>query len=165
MDQDTVRTFRTSIDIPQDVRSQMVALCNQQLADTFDLSSQVKQAHWNMKGQEFQFVHELMDDLHERLLGQADTVAERVAQLGGFVTGTARMACASTRMAEMPTTLTDALDYVAALVERYARLCASNRAAIDAATAVNDQATADIFIEFARELDKDLWFLESHLIG
>ncbi len=46
----TSETFDTRHDLPAAVRSRMIALLNQQLADTFDLMSQTKQAHWNVKG-------------------------------------------------------------------------------------------------------------------
>ena len=50
----------------------MVSLLNQQLADTFDLYSQVKQAHWNVKGPQFIALHELFDRLAEELLAYVD---------------------------------------------------------------------------------------------
>jgi DNA-binding ferritin-like protein len=37
--------FKTTTDLPQNLRTKMVKLINQQLADTFDLYSQVKHAH------------------------------------------------------------------------------------------------------------------------
>ena len=47
----TTRTFETRIDIPAEAREQLVELLNARLADTFDLYSQLKQAHWNVQGQ------------------------------------------------------------------------------------------------------------------
>jgi starvation-inducible DNA-binding protein len=52
---------------------------------------------------------------------------------------------------------------VKALVERYANLAATSRAAIDAASNHGDQSTADVFTEISRGLDKWLWFLEAHI--
>ena len=43
---------RASISRPA-LRAEIIDLCNQQLADTADLQSQIKQAHWNVKGPEF----------------------------------------------------------------------------------------------------------------
>ena len=50
-------TFHTSIDLKGTSRESMIGLLNQQLADTFDLYSQTKQAHWNVKGMQFQQLH------------------------------------------------------------------------------------------------------------
>ena len=74
--------FKTSIDIPAGTRSEMIDLCNQQLADTADLKSQIKQAHWNVKGAEFIALHKLYDDLAAEVEVYVDVIAERVTQLG-----------------------------------------------------------------------------------
>ena len=56
-----LKTYKTRIDLPAEVREQVITLLNQHLADTFDLYSQAKQAHWNVKGPEFFQLHELFD--------------------------------------------------------------------------------------------------------
>ncbi len=73
------KTFKTAIDVPAAVREKLVALTNQQLADTFDLLSQVKQAHWNVKGTDFIQLHKLFDDFAEHLVEYVDMIAERAA--------------------------------------------------------------------------------------
>lgn len=159
----TQRMFQTRNSLPESCRREMIAMCNQQLADTFDLLSQVKQAHWNIKGSGYFFLHKLFDDLYERLADQADTIAERAAALGGYVTGTARMACAASRIPEIPTSINEDMDYVVALVDRYGMHGATSRAAIDTAELAGDQVTLDMFTQITHDLDKDLWFLESHI--
>ena len=79
---ETARTFKTRIDLPADQRKNLIASLNQQLADTFDLFGQSKQAHWNVKGPQFQQLHELFDDLAEQLEGYVDVIAERATALG-----------------------------------------------------------------------------------
>ena len=69
--------FSTRNDLAREVRGKMIALLNQQLADTFDLYSQTKQAHWNVKGAQFFQFHELFDKLAEELAGYVDLIAER----------------------------------------------------------------------------------------
>ena len=46
----TVRTFPSSIGVPENNRQALIALLNARLADSTDLRSQVKWAHWNVKG-------------------------------------------------------------------------------------------------------------------
>ena len=156
------KMHKTSIDIALENREQLVSLLNKQLADTFDLYSQTKQAHWNVKGRDFFQLHELFDKLASGLTGHVDTIAERATALGGTALGTTRMAAAASRLPEYPE-IVEGLESVAALAERYGKLAASTRAAIDAATELGDLDTADLFTEVSRDLDKSLWFLEAHL--
>jgi starvation-inducible DNA-binding protein len=156
---------KTRIDLPSETRTRMIALLNQQLADTFDLYSQTKQAHWNVKGAQFYQLHELFDRLAEELAGYADLIAERATALGGIALGTVRVAAAGSRLPEYEAGVTDSMPTVDALAARYAALAASTRAAISAADGQGDLDTADLFTEASRGLDKALWFLEAHLQG
>ena len=141
----------------------MIALLNQQLADTFDLYSQTKQAHWNIKGAQFHQLHELFDKLAEELEDYVDLIAERVTALGGMALGTARMASAASRLPEYPSDVVGSLPSVEALATRYANLAATTRVAIDTAAQHGDMDTSDLLTEVSRGLDKALWFLEAHL--
>ena len=126
-------TSTTRIDLKGKLRNSMVALLNQQLADTVDLYTQVKQAHWNVRGPHFIALHELFDKLAEDLEDPVDDIAERVTALGGVARGTARMAGRESRLAELPGDNFDGLYVVGALADRYAALAASTRKAIDSA--------------------------------
>src|SRR5215510_8807927 len=156
------KTHKTRIDIDAETREQVVSLLNQQLADTFDLYSQTKQAHWNVKGQQFFQLHELFDKLATELLDHVDTIAERSTTLGGTALGTARMAAAKSRLPEYSAEITGGRESIEALVERYAKLATTTRAAIDRADELGDVDTSDLFTGVSRGLDKTLWFLEAH---
>ncbi|MDE0854033.1 MAG: DNA starvation/stationary phase protection protein Dps, partial [Nevskia sp.] len=94
--------YATKIDIPAATRDKVIALLNQQLADTFDLFSQIKQAHWNVKGMHFIALHELFDKLAEETEDYVDDIAERATALGGVAVGTARAAGKVSRLPEFP---------------------------------------------------------------
>jgi starvation-inducible DNA-binding protein len=157
------KKHKTSIDLDSETRDQIIILLNQHLADTFDLYSQTKQAHWNVKGEQFFQLHELFDKLAGGLLEHVDTIAERVTTLGGTAMGTARMSSTASRLPEYPVDTFDGRPSVEALVERYAALAATTRSAIDTADNLGDIDTSDLFTGVSRELDKSLWFLEAHL--
>lgn len=159
------RTFNTRNDLTADVREKAISLLNQQLADTSDLYSQIKQAHWNVKGMNFIALHELFDKLADEVEEYVDQIAERATSLGGTAMGTARMAAAASRLPEYPTTATDGKQHVEALADRFAALGKTSRAAIDLADEWRDVDTSDLFTEVSRGLDKWLWFLEAHLQG
>lgn len=157
------RMVRASIDLPEATCKQMIELLNQQLADMFDLYSQTKQAHWNVKGPHFYQLHELYDELAAQVLAHVDLIAERATALGGAATGTVRMAAAATRLPEFTVEPVDGMDSVRLLVLSYAAVAASTREAIDQAQEMEDMSTSDLFTEVSRDLDKSLWFLEAHL--
>ena len=151
------------IGIKSNTKTAMIALCNARLADAIDLSLAIKQAHWNLKGPTFIAVHELLDMLRGHLDDNADTIAERVAQLDGVALGTVQTVEGASTLPAYPTDIHKVSDHVGALVERFANIAKSVREAIDTADDAGDAGTADIFTSFSRDLDKDLWFLKSHL--
>jgi len=157
------RKFQTGVDLPAEVRAAMVILLNEQLAANFDLQSQVKQAHWNVKGIHFYPMHLLFDQLAEHLAELTDEIAERVTAIGGYATGTVRMAAENSTLPEIPVDINDGVEYVKALVDRYSIYGSNLRAGIDAADAAGDADTADLLTEASRIVDKDLWFLQAHL--
>ncbi|MFZ5624102.1 MAG: DNA starvation/stationary phase protection protein Dps [Gemmatimonadota bacterium] len=156
-------TSRTSIDVAPPTRAKMIDLLNQQLADTADLYSQTKQAHWNVKGPQFIALHELFDSLAEGLEEHIDTIAERITALGGTALGTSRETAQASRLKEFPIGPIQGPDALKALIARYAAVARTTRAAIDTADKAGDKDTADLFTAASRYLDKSLWFLEAHL--
>ncbi len=159
----TKSMFSTRNDLAREVRGKMIALLNQQLADTFDLYSQTKQAHWNVKGAQFFQLHELFDKLAAELLGYVDLIAERATALGGLAQGTVRMSASNSQLAEYEMDTVDSLPTVEMMAERYAALATTTRHAIESAEDQDDADTADLLTEISRGLDKSLWFLEAHL--
>jgi starvation-inducible DNA-binding protein len=155
--------FSTRNDLSAEVREKAIQLLNQHLADSIDLYSQTKQAHWNVKGPQFYQLHELFDKLAEEIEDHVDTLAERVTSLGGIARGTTRLAAAASRLSAYPAEAITGRQHLEALAVRFAALATTTRAAIDIAGKLGDAGTADLFTEVSRALDKALWFLESHI--
>lgn len=163
MSQTAHHTFVTRNDLPAHLRETMITLLNQHLADTFDLYSQVKQAHWNVKGMNFIQLHLLFDELAASLLEYTDMIAERVTALGGVALGTARMVSANSRLPEFPEQIVASKQVVEVLAQRYGEYGSSTRTAISTAAEYGDQTTSDLFTEISRTIDKHLWMLDAHL--
>jgi starvation-inducible DNA-binding protein len=139
------------------------AQLNARLADMLALKLALKQAHWNVKGPAFIAVHELLDAVAGRVEEQTDVMAERVQALGGVALGTVEVVAAEASVAAYPTDLVGERDHIEAVCGRIADLGGRMRQAITEVTAAGDDGTADIFVGVSRQLDKDMWFLESHL--
>lgn len=153
----------TRIDIAADTRAQIVDLLNQSLAYTLDLKTQVKQAHWNVKGLDFFQLHLLFDELADELEGYIDLLAERVTALAGVALGTVRIAAQTSGLPEYPIDILAGKDHIAALADRYAIYAKLLRANIDHTDDLGDADTADLYTEISRAIDMRLWFLEAHL--
>jgi starvation-inducible DNA-binding protein len=152
--------FNTKNDLPECVRIKAIELLNARLADAIDLQTQIKQAHWNVKGPNFIALHELFDKINEDVEDYVDDIAERAVQLAGVAEGTVRSAAKRSSLIEYPTNTTDGRGHVEAISSVLAAFGKSVRKAIDDA---NDLDTADLFTEISRGIDKWLWFVEAHL--
>ena len=153
----------TRIDMPPEIRLDVVTRLNQTLACTVDLRSQVKQASWNSKGKDFASLHALFAGMATELERYSDLVAERIAVLGGIVMGTVRTAAAQSELPEYPRSLVEGNAHVLALVDRYAHYAKMIRSAITLATDVEDAGSAAVYTDISRGIDKQLWLLEAHL--
>jgi starvation-inducible DNA-binding protein len=159
---DSRSLWPTQNDLAANVRAGAVDLLNQQLADALDLALQAKQAHWNVKGPNFIALHELFDAGVDEMVEHADDLAERAVVLGGTALGTARNTAKASRLVEYPLKLESWRQHVIALSAALATFGASARAGIEAATALGDTDTADLFTEISRGVDKLLWKVEAH---
>ena len=154
--------FHTRIDIPVDRRAKLISLLNQQLADNFDLMSQTKFAHWNVKGPNFIGLHKLFDEIYEDIGEYVDLIAERVVQLGGIAEGTVRFAGQRSSLSEYPLVLSTGEEHVAALSDVLAQFSGRAREAIDQLEEFEDPDSMDILTEVSRGVEKWLWFVEAH---
>lgn len=153
----------TRIDIPTKARKELVALLNPILGSLLDLWSQVKQAHWNIHGATFIAIHEFLDKIADSLVDQVDEVAERIVQLGGVAEGTIRMGSKSTILKESETGVLPIPSALEGLADRFAKIGALIRKEIEHSDELGDPNTADILTGIGNDLDKNLWFIESHL--
>ena len=154
--------FETKNDLALKTRKQSIALLNARLADCIDLQTQVKHAHWNVKGPNFIALHELFDEINEAVEDYVDEIAERAIQLGGVVQGTARAVAAQSGLSEYPASAVDGAEHVEALSTALATFGKAARAGIEEANGFGDLNTADLFTEVSRGIDKWLWFVEAH---
>ena len=149
----------TRIDIPLEIRVKVIDELGILLASCSDFYSQSKQAHWNIKGSRFQMLHELFDKIADPFPDYVDALAEKVTALGGTAMGTVRMAAMSSVLPEFPYTEFSEevyLDAVATMTKTF-------RDKAIAIKEAGDPTTENYLLETAMEIDKLLYFVESHL--
>ena len=153
----------TKNDLPPAVRTEMIELLNQRLADCIDLQTQCKQAHWNVKGPSFIALHKLFDEINEAVEDYVDLLAERAVQLGGTALGTIRAVSERSSLAPYPLDISSGEDHVEALSTALAAFGRAVREGIDVAEEHEDADTMDLLTEISRGNDQWLWFVEAHL--
>jgi starvation-inducible DNA-binding protein len=155
--------YKTKIDLSEKIRRNVAAILNDRLADAIDLQSQVKQAHWNVKGPNFIALHELFDQISDAVLEQIDEIAERVTTLGATAEGTVAVAAKRSKLKNYPLSITAGKDHLYYLSTQLAAWAKAVRAAIEDTDKLGDADTADLFTGISRSVDKYLWFVEAHL--
>lgn len=161
MKTNNILSRQTALEFDKAVQEESIRVLNSHLTDFLNLALMTKQAHWNMRGTNFIAVHEMLDPFNEKLLEYADTLAERVVQMGGTAYGTAEIIVAETSFDAYPTDIFQTDEHLRELIKRYAMAANNVRADIDANKA--DAATIDILTAAVEDLDKYVWFMEAHL--
>jgi starvation-inducible DNA-binding protein len=159
------RLYTTKNDLPETTRREVIRLLNQRLADSIDLQTQCKQAHWNVKGPTFIALHKLFDEINEEVEEYVDLLAERVVQLGGIAEGTVGVAAERSTLVDYPLGLSTGAEHVAALSDALAMFGRTVRIGIEEMSDLEDAGSADILTEISRGVDKWLWFVEAHQQG
>ena len=121
-----------------------------------------KQAHWHVRGANFIGVHEFLDTVVANAGEFADTAAERIVALGlpidARVSAVAEKAGATT----VPAGFTQSDELIRAVISDIDAILVDVKAAVEGLDEV-DLTSQDVAIEIQRGLEKDRWFLVSHI--
>ena len=121
-----------------------------------------KQAHWHVRGANFIGVHEFLDTLVEHAMDFADTAAERIVALGLPIDARVSTVAAKATATQVPAGFTASDDVVRAVIADIDAALVEIKAAVDGLDDV-DLTSQDVAIEIQRGLEKDRWFLISHI--
>jgi len=155
--------FPSPSTLPEKSRSAIIATLNARLADGLDLHSQVKVAHWNIKGPQFAALHPLLESFAVSLATHTDAVAERAVTLGGFARGTSRHVAKVSHIPDYPQETTRDLEHVALLADRFDTWLVGLRESREIAGKHDDHDTADLLTEVISDFEKYTWFLRATL--
>jgi len=156
------RFYDTSVDIPEDIRIQVVELLNQTLASTVDLNSQILQATWYARGMNFYQFYQLFGEISAQLQTQISLLVERIGALASTPLLTVSVVAQSSQLSEFPFKAATTEEILQALAKRTSVHSKFVRFGIVQVTDLGDLVTAQIYIDFSRMVDRHLWLLESH---
>lgn len=130
------------------------------LADLVDLSLQLKQAHWNVRGEHFRPLHLQLDEIVETTRAASDDVAERLATLGVAPDGRLATVSKTTSLEAYPPEFIGWQQTVTLVADRLMTAIKGVRKSMDIA-GEHDPVTEDLLIEVSSELEKHLWMVQA----
>ncbi|MGE5597240.1 MAG: Dps family protein, partial [Hyphomicrobiales bacterium] len=120
-----------------------------------------KQAHWNVRGPNFQGLHELFDLIAAETRRWSDLLAERAVTLGGTAHGTVQDVASGSKLSPFPT---DERNWEALCKQMHSRMLAAAESFRTLASSLDDElATQDLCIEIMRGLEMRAWMVDAHL--
>ena len=155
--------YRSPSPLPEQARSAIAATLNERLVDGLDLHSQIKVAHWNIKGPQFAALHPLFESFAVSLAGHNDALAERAVTLGARAYGTTRYVAKLSRIPDYPQDTLKDLEHVRLLAERFDVYLAGLRDSRKVAEGNQDTDTVDLLTGAITEFEKHTWFLRATL--
>ena len=148
--------------IDPDVTSGVAQFLAPVVIDLQALAVDGKQAHWHVRGANFQAVHELLDKVVEHAQDYADTAAERVVALGLPIDARIATVAAKTATPALNEGFQQSDETIAQVIASIDATLKSVRIAIDELADAR-RRRQDVVIEIARGLEKDRWFLFAHI--
>jgi starvation-inducible DNA-binding protein len=155
--------YKSPSHLPEQSRREIGGLLNTVLADGLDLHTQIKVAHWNVKGPHFAALHPLFETFAIGLAAHNDAIAERVVTLGGRAYGTARHVAKSSRIPEYDQEASRDLDHVRLLADRFDTFLSTVRESRLVIERLADTDTVDLLTGLVTEFEKHAWFLRASL--
>ncbi|MGX5680079.1 Dps family protein [Schumannella luteola] len=155
-------TPQTSAD--PDVTSGVAQFLGPVVVDLTALSIDGKQAHWHVRGANFQAVHELLDVVVDHARDYADTAAERVVALGLPIDARTQTIGSKATTPAMTAGFQQSDAVIREVIAAIDATLVTVRTAVDELAEL-DPVSQDVVIEIARGLEKDRWFLFAHVAG
>jgi starvation-inducible DNA-binding protein len=156
--------MKTSIGISEANRKTVAEQLSKLLADEFVLYTKTLNAHWNLEGPDFHSVHLYFEDLYEKSQEIADSVAERIRQLGHYAPATLKDFVRLTHLTEQLKGGNTSLDLIKNLLadhESIIEFIRSNIKEFDEAH--KDAGTSDFVTSLMEKHEKTAWMLRAHV--
>ncbi len=142
--------------------AEVAELLQKALSRYNDLHLTLKHVHWNVVGPNFIGVHEMIDPQYAEVAEMVDSVAERIATLGGQPLGTPGAVVAGRSWDDYSLNRALTHEHLAALDKVYVGLVDDHRKAIKIAGDL-DPVTEDLLIGQTNRLELFQWFVRAHL--
>ncbi|MDP2484144.1 DNA starvation/stationary phase protection protein Dps [Pseudoalteromonas marina] len=139
-----------------------IAALENRMVALIDLQLTLKHIHWNVVGPNFIGVHEMLDPQVEAVREMTDTIAERIATLGGIPVGTPKSIVDRRTWNEYSLGKGLVTEHLGALDKVYNGINADHRKAIETVSDL-DPVSEDMLISQLADLEQFQWFVRAHI--
>ncbi len=155
----TKSVFKRDI-LETDAQGETTALLQSNLVNLIDLALLLKQAHWNVLGQNFRSVHLQLDEIIETVCQASDDVAERINTLGVAPDGRSSTVAESSNLASYPEGFQEVSETLSNVADALMTTIESLRDAIGKLGDL-DAVSEDLCIGVSAGLEKHLWMVQA----
>ncbi|GAB5413663.1 MAG: DNA starvation/stationary phase protection protein [Congregibacter sp.] len=160
---DTAKTSNFTVPgLSSDDAEKVIGTLDERMVALIDLSLTLKHIHWNVVGPNFIGVHEMLDPQVESVNGMIDTVAERVAALGGVPVGTPGSVAERRSWSDYSIGRGLVAEHLGALDVVYNGVNKGHRDAIETVAEI-DPVSEDMLVAQLADLELFQWFVRAHL--
>jgi starvation-inducible DNA-binding protein len=142
--------------------AQTIAQLDNRMVALIDLQLTLKHIHWNVVGPNFIGVHEMLDPQVDVIREMTDTIAERIATLGGVPVGTPKSIVDRRSWEDYSIGKGLVKDHLVALDKVYKGVNADHRKALEKLSEL-DPVSEDMIIAQLAELEQFQWFVRAHI--
>jgi starvation-inducible DNA-binding protein len=140
----------------------VIEILESRMVATIDLQLTLKHIHWNVVGPTFISVHEMLDPQVDAVREMSDTLAERIATLGGVPVGTPGALVERRTWDDYSLGKASVSEHLGALDVVYSGINSDHRDAIKELAEL-DPVSEDILIGDLAQLEQFQWFVRAHL--
>ena len=139
-----------------------ISVLDDRMVALIDLQLTLKHIHWNVVGPNFIGVHEMLDPQVEAVREMTDTIAERIATLGGVPVGTPKSIVERRRWDDYSVGKGLVTDHLTALDKVYNGVNEDHRKAIETLSEL-DPVSEDMVTGQLAQLEQFQWFVRAHI--
>lgn len=130
------------------------------LANSYILLVKTQNYHWNIRGNNFVSIHELLGNQYQDIFLAIDEIAERIRVFDVLVDGTIANFLKISKIKEAKSSLSNQ-KMIEDLIDSNEALSKMLEKAIKEVQKENDEGTADLFIKRVQSHQKNVWMLKA----
>jgi starvation-inducible DNA-binding protein len=153
------KAFRKLGFTPEETQT-LVMHMNRLLANYHIHYQKLRNFHWNVKGNDFFELHEVFENLYDKVYSNIDELAERIRVFGHTPFSTLREYLHHAELAEVATNLSGKA-MVREVLDDITILLSFMMDVSNAAQEIGDIGTIDLVNDFVKGMEKDHWMLNA----